>query len=30
MVDSTGKKALKGLLKTIGGTPAQTDTRPKR
>jgi hypothetical protein len=30
MVDSTGKKALKRLLKTIGGTPAQTDTRSKR
>jgi hypothetical protein len=30
MVDSTGKKALKRLLKTIGGTPAQTDTRAKR
>jgi hypothetical protein len=30
MVDSTGKKALKRLLKTIGGTPAQTETRAKR
>jgi hypothetical protein len=30
MVDSTGKKALKRLLKTIGGTPAQTQTRSKR
>src|SRR4051812_6823961 len=30
MVDSTGKKALKRLLKTIGGTPAQVETRSKR
>jgi hypothetical protein len=30
MVDSTGKKAMKRLLKTIGGTPTQTENRSKR
>ncbi len=30
LVDSTNKKALKGLLKTIGGTPAPAPARPKR
>jgi hypothetical protein len=30
MVDSTGKKAMKRLLKTIGGTATQTENRSKR
>jgi hypothetical protein len=30
LVDSTGKKALKGLLRTIGGTPAPESKTPKR
>jgi hypothetical protein len=30
VVDSTGKKALKGLLNTIGGTPAPESKTPKR
>ncbi|MEO8089150.1 MAG: hypothetical protein ABI703_02505 [Gemmatimonadales bacterium] len=29
-VDSTGRKALKGLLRTIGGTPAPESKTPKR
>lgn len=29
-VDSTGKKALRGLLRTIGGTPAPESKTPKR
>jgi hypothetical protein len=29
-VDSTGKKALKGLLNTIGGTPAPESKTPRR
>jgi hypothetical protein len=30
MVDSSGKKAMKGLLKTIGGTPQPAPSRSKR
>jgi hypothetical protein len=30
MVDSSGKKAMKGLLRTIGGTPQPTPNRSKR
>ncbi len=30
LADSTGKKALKGLLRTIGGTPAPDSKTPKR
>ncbi|HEV2085000.1 MAG TPA: hypothetical protein VGR09_07950, partial [Gemmatimonadales bacterium] len=30
MVDSTGKKTLKRILRTIGGTAAPEPTRPKR
>ena len=30
MVDSTGKKALKGILKTIGGTASPAEPRSKR
>jgi hypothetical protein len=30
MVDSTGKKTLKRILRTIGGTAATEPTRPKR
>lgn len=30
VADSTGKKALKGLLNTIGGTPAPESKTPKR
>jgi hypothetical protein len=30
MVDSTGKKTLKRILRTIGGTAAKEPTRPKR
>ena len=30
MVDSTGKKTLKRILRTIGGTPPTEPTRPKR
>ena len=30
VADSTGKKALKGILRTIGGTPAPESKTPKR
>jgi hypothetical protein len=30
MVDSTGKKTLKRILRTVGGTPAAEQARPKR
>jgi len=30
MVDSTGKKTLKRILRTIGGTATTEATRPKR
>jgi outer membrane biosynthesis protein TonB len=30
LVDSTGKKALKGVLRAIGGSPATERSRPKR
>ena len=29
MVDSTGKKALKRILRTVGGTPAPESKTPK-
>jgi hypothetical protein len=30
VVDSSGKKALKGILRTIGGSPAAEGKSPKR